>query len=99
MDKTITVDQLTDTDLDAINEVWLGSTHTELCLWRGERVFTHEMLSEGTHDQNVRRLCVQLVDPDDQAAVASVEKVLRDRLAQAGRDGEFYPAENVDTHQ
>lgn len=99
MDKTITVDQLATTDLDAINEIWLGQTHTELCLWRGEQVFTHEMLSEGTHDQNVRRLCVQLVDPEDQAAVASAEEIARKRLAQLGREGEFYPAENVDTHQ
>ncbi|WP_462380911.1 hypothetical protein [Pseudomonas sp. Marseille-QA0892] len=99
MDKTITVDQLATTDLDAINEIWVGQTHTELCLWRGEQVFTHEMLSEGTHDQNVRRLCVQLIDPDDQAAVANVEVIVRERLEALEREGEFYPAENVDTHQ
>jgi hypothetical protein len=45
MDKTITVDQLDTTDLGSINEIWLGATHAQLCLWRGEQVFTHEMMS------------------------------------------------------
>lgn len=99
MDKTITVDQLATTDLESINEIWLGGTHTELCLWRVEQVFTHEMMSEGTHDQNARRLCVQLVNADDQAAVASVEALARERLKSMGKEGEFYPAEEADTHQ
>jgi hypothetical protein len=99
MDKTITVDQLATTDLRSINEIWLGGTHTQLCLWRGEQVFTHEMLSEGTHDQNVRRLCLQLVNLDDPAAVASVEVIARERLEKMGKEGEFYPAEEADTRQ
>ncbi len=99
MDKTITVDQLDTTDLGSVNEIWLGATHTPLCLWRGEQVFTHEMMSEGTHDQNVRRLCVQLVNPDDQAAVARVEIMVRERLKKSGRAGEFYPTEEADSHQ
>ncbi|WP_122699127.1 hypothetical protein [Pseudomonas viridiflava] len=99
MDKTITVDQLATTDLRSINEIWLGGTHTQLCLWRAEQVFTHEMLSEGTHDQNVRRLCLQLVDPDDRDAVARVEAVARERLEEMGKQGEFYPAEETDTRQ
>lgn len=48
MDKTITVDQLATTDLRSINEIWLGGTHTQLCLWRGDQVFTPEMMSEGS---------------------------------------------------
>ena len=99
MDKTITVDQLADTDLRSINEIWLGGTHTQLCVWRGAQVFTHEMMSEGTHDQNVRRLCLQLVNPEDQAAVARVEVILRERLKEMGKEGEFYPAEEADTYQ
>ncbi|SCZ38776.1 MULTISPECIES: hypothetical protein [Pseudomonas] len=99
MDKTITVDQLATTDLRPINEIWLGETHTQLCLWRGEQVFTHEMMSEGTHDQNIQRLCLQLVDPDDQAAVASVELMVREQLKRIGKEGEFYPAEDADTHR
>jgi hypothetical protein len=99
MDKTITVDQLATTDLGSINEIWLGGTHIQLCLWRAEQVFTHEMLSEGTHDQNVQRLCLQLVDPDDQAAVARVEVIARERLEELGKQGEFYPAEEADTYQ
>ncbi|VVM80420.1 hypothetical protein PS664_02258 [Pseudomonas fluorescens] len=99
MDKTITVDQLDSTDLGSINEIWLGVTHTQLCLWRGEQVFSHEMMSEGTHDQNVRRLCVQLVNPDDQATVARVEIMVREQLKKSGKEGEFYPTEEVDSHQ
>lgn len=99
MDKIITVDQLATTDLGSINEIWLGGTHAQLCLWRGEQVFTHEMLSEGTHDQNVQRLCLQSVNPEDQAAVASVELIVRERLKKKGKKGEFYPAEETDTHQ
>ncbi|WP_443694133.1 hypothetical protein [Pseudomonas sp.] len=99
MDKTITVDQLATTDLRSINEIWLGGTHTQLCLWRGEQVFTHEMMSEGTHDQNVRRLCLQLGIADDQAAVANVELMVRERLIKMGKEGEFYPAEEADTHR
>jgi len=45
MDKTITVDQLATTDLRSINEKWLGGRHIQLCLCRGEHVFTHEMMS------------------------------------------------------
>ncbi|AZF22430.1 hypothetical protein [Pseudomonas sp. R3-52-08] len=99
MDKTITPDQLATTDLRSINEIWLGGAHTPFCLWRGEQVFTHEMLSEGTHDQNVRRLCLQLVNADDQGEVASVESIARQRLGKMGKNGEFYPAEEADTHQ
>ncbi len=99
MDKTITVDQLAATDLGSINEIWLSGTHTRLCLWRGEHVFAHEMMSEGTHDQNVRRLCVKVVNPDDQAAVANVELMVRERLEKMGKEGEFYPAEEADTHR
>nr|WP_256348438.1 hypothetical protein [Pseudomonas yamanorum] len=81
------------------NEIWLGGTHTQLCLWRGEQVFTHERMNEGTHDQNVQRLCLQLVDPDDQAAVANVELMVRERLEKMGKQGEFYQAEEADTHR
>ena len=99
MDKTITVDQLATTDLGSINEIWLSGTHTQLCLWRGEQVFTHEMMSEGTHDQNVRRLCVKVVNLSDHAAVANVELMVRERLEKMGKEGEFYPAEETDTHR
>lgn len=99
MDKTITVDQLATTDLRSFNEIWLYGPHAQLCLWRAEQVFTHEMLSEGTHDQNVQRLCLQPVDLNDQAAVASVEVVARERLEKMERKGEFYPAEEVNTHR
>ncbi|ANI54742.1 hypothetical protein PDR5_30120 [Pseudomonas sp. DR 5-09] len=56
-------------------------------------------MSEGTYDQNIQRLCLQLVDPDDQAAVASVELMVREQLKRIGKEGEFYPAEEADTHR
>lgn len=99
MDKKITADELAITDLRAINEIWLDGGNRPLCLWREEQVFTHEMLSEGTHDQNVRRLCVQPVDPNDQTTVARIEITARERLEAMGRTGEFYPAERTNTHQ
>ena len=99
MDKTITVDQLATTDLGSINEIWLGETPTQRCQWRGEHVFTHEMMSEGTHDQNVRRLWVKVVNLDDQAVLANVELMVRERLEKMGKEGEFYPAEEADTHR
>lgn len=100
MHKTINADQLATTDLRTINEIWLGGSEQDgLCLWRGEQVFTHDMLSEGTHDQNTRRLHITLDAPGDQTAIASVETTVRDLLQQLGMTGEFYPAEPVDTHQ
>ena len=97
MDKIITVDQLATTDLRAINEIWLGGSG-ERCLWRGEQVFTHDMLSEGTHDQNTRRLQVKLDNLEDIAAIADIEAKVRDALQKMGMEGDFYPAERVGTH-
>jgi translation elongation factor EF-Tu-like GTPase len=56
------------------------------------------MLSEGTHDQNTSRLQVKLDHTGDQAAVAEIEAKVRDLLQKLGMEGEFYPAERVDTH-
>jgi len=42
---------------------------------------------------------LQLVNPDDQAAVASVELIARQRLEKMGKKGEFYPAQEVDTYR
>ena len=36
---------------------------------------------------------------DDQAALANVELMVRERLEKMGKEGEFYPAEEADTHQ
>lgn len=43
-----------------------------------------------------QRLCLQWVSPDDQAAVASVELIVRERLKRMGKEGKFYPAEEAD---
>jgi hypothetical protein len=42
---------------------------------------------------------LQLIDPDDQAAVVSIELIVREQLKKMGKEGEFYPAEEADTHQ
>lgn len=96
MDKTISVDQLATTDLRTINEIWLGES-SGLCLWRAEQVFTHDMLSEGTHDQNTSRLLVKLDSTGQPDRVASVEAKVRERLEQMGMEGEFYPAQRENT--
>ncbi|MCQ2997117.1 hypothetical protein NLO88_23550 [Pseudomonas syringae] len=96
MDKMITADQLATTDLRTINEIWLIGP-TELCLWRAEQVFTHDMLSEGTHDQNSSRLWVKVGDTDDQPTVFDIEATVRDLLKNMGMEGEFYPAEQANT--
>lgn len=92
----ITVDQLATTDLRTINEIWLGESDG-LCLWRGEQMFTHDMLSEGTHDQNTRRLVVKLDSLDDQAAIIRIETQVRALLRKMGMNGDFYPAQRVST--
>lgn len=97
MDKTITADQLATTDLRTINEIWLSGS-TELCLWRAEQVFTHDMLSEGTHDQNSSRLLVKVEDIEDQATVVAIEAKVRELLKGMSMEGAFYPAERADTH-
>ena len=104
MNRSINVDQLATADLRTINEIWLGGEPgdeepTGLCLWRGEQVFTHDMLSEGTHDQNTRRLHVQLDNVDDRSAVAAIESAVRDLLLKLDREGDFYPAEYANTRE
>lgn len=55
------------------------------------------MMNEGTHEQNVRRVCLQLVDSTNEAALVGVEAVLRERLKGIGKKGEFYSAEEAAT--
>ncbi|MCD5974957.1 hypothetical protein ALP94_02542 [Pseudomonas savastanoi pv. glycinea] len=96
MDKMITADQLATTDLRTINEIWLSGS-TELCLWRAEQVFTHDMLSEGTHDQNTSRLVVKMGDTEDQPTVSDIEATVRELLKNMGMEGHFFPAEQANT--
>jgi hypothetical protein len=107
MKVAISPEDLTSTDLRPFNEVWLASppaplsvesTVEELCLWRGEQLFTHDMLSEGTHGQNVTRIWLIIEDVNDRTCVYQAEKQVKQRLTEQGMHGEFYPAEQVDTH-
>jgi hypothetical protein len=108
MNKVITPDQMATADLRSINEIWLSSStcspqdtpsQRKLCLWRGEQLFTHDMMSEGTHGQNVSRAWLQVEDLDDRQAMSAIEATVRQRLLQMGLEGEFYPAERADTHE
>jgi hypothetical protein len=107
MKTLISLAELSDADLSAFNEIWLSSASSlaehgpkedQLCLWRANQLFTHDMLSEGTHGQNVTRVWLVPDDIDDTANVMEIEDAVRARLTQLNLDGEFYPAEQGDTH-
>jgi hypothetical protein len=102
MKTVITQSELAQADLRPYTEIWLtsptavreaGHTEDELCLWRANQVFSHDMLSEGTHGQNVMPIWLVLDNIDDPDQVLGVETMVRERLLAAGLDGEFYPAE------
>lgn len=108
MSTVISTEQLATVDLRMINEIWLSSSEApqandpqqaNLCLWRGEQLFTHDMMSEGTHGQNVNRLWLSVGDIEDQTVIRSIEDAVRQRLSQMDMQGEFYPAQQTDTHQ
>ncbi|WP_244652072.1 hypothetical protein [Pseudomonas sp. CFBP 13710] len=94
------------TNLRTVSEIWLAgpactfSAESEidtLCFWRGRPVVSHEMLSEGTHEQNLQRLWLVVADICDNPAVATLEARLRTALDKQNMEGEFYPAEQKNT--
>lgn len=94
------------TNLRTVSEIWLAgpactfSVESEVdtrCLWRGRPIVSHDMLSEGTHEQNVQRLWLLVTDVTDNAQLAQVEARLRTVLEQQNMEGEFYPAEQQNT--
>lgn len=107
MKTVITLPELGEADLRPYKEIWLMSTlaltqpghpEDELCLWRASETFSHDMLSEGTHDQNVKGLWLVVDDIDDPEQVMDVENDVRERLLALRLEGEFYPAEVGDSH-
>jgi len=107
MKTVITLQELTKADLRPYKEVWLaspvaltegGHAEDELCLWRAIQAVTHDMLSEGTHDQNVAGIWLGVDDIDDRQQVLAIEDILRLRLEDLNLEGEFYPAETGDSH-
>ena len=107
MKTVITLQELAEADLRPYKEVWLTSAQAlaesghgedELCLWRSEEAFTHDMLSEGTHDQNLHGVWLVVDDIDDPEQVLDIENDVRQRLQNLGLKGEFYPAEVGDGH-
>lgn len=71
---------------DTCSEIWLAEP--QRCLWRATQVVSHEMMSEGTHEQNLRRIYVRSGPMADNA---EIERVVRQRLRESGRVGEFPP--------
>lgn len=107
MKTVITQQEIADADLRPYKEIWLtsklaltesGHTEGELCLWRAEEAFTHDMMSEGTHDQNLKRIWLSVDDLDDQKQVLEIENRVRQRLVEQDLNGEFYPAEVGEGH-
>jgi len=95
------------TDLRGTSEIWLTEDttaledargHGKLCLWRAEPVVSHDMLSEGTHEQNLRKIWLMLDSLEDADVVRELERKVREQLARRHLDGEFYPAEVRETH-
>jgi hypothetical protein len=106
MKTVITLQELAEADLRSYKEVWLtsaqalaesGHKDAEMCLWRSNEAFTHDMLSEGTHDQNVAAVWLVIDDIDDPNQVLEIEEEVRQRLQALGLEGEFYPAESGDS--
>jgi hypothetical protein len=94
------------TNLRTVSEIWLAgpsctfskeSETDTLSLWRGRPIASHEMLSEGTHEQNVQRLWVVVANVADRGEVAAIEARLRVALEKQNMEGEFYPAEQKNT--
>lgn len=106
MKTVITLQELTKADLRPYKEVWLaslvalkgGHAEDELCLWRASQAVTHDMLSEGTHDQNVAGIWLGVDNIDDRQQILAIEDILRLRLEDLNLEGEFYPAETGDSH-
>jgi hypothetical protein len=107
MKAVITPRELLEADLRTYNEIWVSSAqalaksgHSEdqLCLWRHEVVPSHDMLSEGSHGQNVNSLWLALDNIKDPHQIMDVENLVRERVDALGLKGEFYPAELKDSH-
>lgn len=107
MKALITLQELAEADLRPYKEIWLtsaravaesGHQEDELCLWRSDMVFNHDMMSEGTHDQNLQGIWLVVDNLDDPDQVLEVEDEVRQRLIALNMEGEFYPAEVGDGH-
>ncbi|WP_263263245.1 hypothetical protein [Pseudomonas sp. RIT-PI-S] len=104
MNIAIDEDHINTADLRGAVELWLVSPQAApdanehpdgLCLWRGRPVVSHDMLSEGTHEQNVRRVWLRVADPLSPATAARVRPALEQRLREQQLEGEFFPAETA----
>lgn len=106
MKVTIKAADIARTDFSSASEIWIdgpdtapdaGDTAEGLCLWRGQPVVTHDMLSEGTHEQNVRRIWLTFAGAMGRSDLLVIEQMLRERLAAQQLEGEFYPAHHADS--
>jgi hypothetical protein len=87
-------------DLRGAVELWLVAPEANpdanpqsegLCFWRGQPAVSHEMLSEGTHEQNVRRVWLRVPAPQAPATAARIRPALEQRLREQALEGEFFP--------
>ena len=101
MDIVITPENIETTNFRSATEIWLARpdasgaldrTDPGTCLWRGRPVVSHDMLSEGTHDQNVRRVWLLTPHIDD---LANLQSRLAARLDAQDMAGEFHPADQT----
>jgi hypothetical protein len=92
-------------DLRGAVELWLiapeadpeADPHAQesLCLWRGLPVVSHDMLSEGTHEQNVRRVWLRVAEPAAPATAARLRPAVEQRLREQQLEGEFFPTQSA----
>lgn len=101
MNKVITLQELNEADLRFYKEIWLTSAQAladdhkeaQLCLWRSTEAPTHDMLSEGTHDQNLESVWLVVDDIHDQQQVLEIKNHVQQRVLHLRLEGEFSPAE------
>ncbi len=89
-------------DLRSATEIWLVKPGAAIehendadrrCLWRGGPVVSHDMLSEGTHAQNVQRFYLVVANLHNDQHVQGLIARVEQRLRQYGLEGEFLPSE------
>ncbi|WP_407316126.1 hypothetical protein [Pseudomonas sp. nanlin1] len=102
MNTLIEETQIDTADLRSATEIWLvkpgavtahENDGERRCLWRGGPVVSHDMLSEGTHAQNVQRFYLAVADLHNDQHVEGLIARVQLRLRQYGLEGEFLPSE------
>lgn len=102
MNTFIPLEKLAETDLGDFHEVWLTSQETHpqdpslehsVCLWRVDRVMTTDVKIDDEYFQDLPCLWLKVDALTDKQAISLVQNTLKDRLAEQGLTGEFFPKE------